>query len=369
MRSLICCLAAVMLLGVFGCSSKNPEPVSRPVSTQETAKKIQDPAELRRYAYTLVKDVVSSIPKSERGGRVAIATPVDVASLEHTDWLGRELAEYFVSAMHENGFQVLEYKLTGWLEITANGDYIYSRNWQKLAGKASVSKVLSGTMSRNDNGVMVYARLVNLKTSMVEGTSEIFIPYENLPSCYRLYPKTCGDHPVYDSQIKDPSTGGVVNGKASSTTRTSTANRNTQRAQNRSTTNNARNSNARRNTSGATRSSQRSNNSSTSRRTQYSSRTTTRTSTTTTSAGSPTVLNNSRGSNSYSTSDNSASYRVDGSQATSNGNMSIPCESCAQSDAHCHAECSDPDIYPASSGLYGGSIVRDVRNQSQYDRR
>jgi hypothetical protein len=59
---------------------------------------------------------------------------------------------------------------------------------------------------------------------------------------------------------------------------------------------------------------------------------------------------------------------VDGTPATSRGNADIPCSYC-NGMSSCRAKCVNPEIYPASSSLYHDAIIRDVRNQSQYDRR
>ena len=317
-------VAVFMLTVLTGCSSPPPAPVQNPPAAEEQALRQRSHEGLKPYADRLVEEVVRSVPDSGEKPRVAIATPVDVASLEHTDWLGRELAEYFVAGLHRQGYRVLEYKLTGWLEITPNGDYIYSRNWQKLAGKANITHILSGTMSRNDDGVMIYGRLVNMKNSVVEGASDIFIPYQELPECYRKYPRTCGDHPVYDPAMtrsggnanKRSGAGAPASGKAT----------------------------AARKPSGATPASGK----------------------TARASGKPAVRKDS--GKPASAASESVPPRVNGAEATSRGNADIPCAYC-NGMSSCRAKCVNPEIYPASSMIYNDTIIRDVRNQSQYDRR
>lgn len=328
-------MAAFMLFCLAGCSSPAPVAVQNPEAAQQKAPDRRSGEGLKPYADKLVTEVVASINDTGNRPRVAIATPVDVASLEHTDWLGRELAEQFVAGLHRQGYQVLEYKLTGWLEITPNGDYIYSRNWQKLAGKANVTHILSGTMSRNDDGVMVYGRLVNLRNSVVEGASDIFIPYDTLPECYRKYPRTCGDSPVYD-----PAMAAAGNSQAKKNVPPP---RNLSRAPAKKPAPapvRAANPAAKLAAKPAQSAAHRNNSGKP-------------------SSGKP--LPASSGTE-------NASYRVDGTPATSRGNADIPCSYC-NGMSSCRAKCVNPEIYPASSSLYHDAIIRDVRNQSQYDRR
>lgn len=311
---------------------EQPAVMENPINI-EKAKVSSSPLALQNLADKLVADLVATIPVTTNIDKVAIATPVEVSSLEKTDWLGRELAEYFVSALHQRGFSVLEYKIKGWLEITANGDYVYSRDWQKLASKASVSRVLSGTMSRNDGGVMVYARIVNLKTSMVEGSSEIFIPDSVLPSCYRNYPRTCGDNPVVTTTTVKPVNNYVYKApkKTNAESITKTSNKTVAPPVPKKVAN----------TTVANKKS------STPKQAQVG----------------PIVLNNVNSSTTV------RKQAVDGSEVTSNGTEGLACQDCKGNKNNCHAKCSDPLIYPAGTHSYGSMLVRDVGTQSQYDRR
>jgi TolB-like protein len=337
-------LLEVMYFSIFlmGCSShvgssvdttnnEKKQKVENPIKI-EKEQNVSSPLALQTLADKLVADVVNTIPVGANIDKVAIATPVDVSSLEKTDWLGRELAEYFVSALHQRGFPVLEYKIKGWLEITANGDYVYSRDWQKLASKAAVSRVLSGTMSRNDSGVMVYARIVNLKTLMVEGSAEIFIPYNVLPSCYKNYPVTCGDTVAVSSNL--------ANSNKTSYTYVS----DNYKTSNKKTTSQT---NVKNNKPTATSSKPQ-------------------VKTVSKNHNEPKVLNNNSRT---TTTTNLTTTVADGSQVTSKGTQGIDCASCKGSGKSCHQKCSDPVIYPAGTRSFGSMLVRDVGAQSQFDRR
>ncbi len=336
--------AVFMLMGLTACSSPPPPPapVQNPATAEEQALRQRSREGLKPYADRLVEEVARSVPDSGEKPRVAIATPVDVASLEHTDWLGRELAEYFVAGLHRQGYRVLEYKLTGWLEITPNGDYIYSRNWQKLAGKANITHILSGTMSRNDDGVMIYGRLVNMKNSVVEGASDIFIPYEDLPECYRKYPRTCGDRPVYDPAMsKAAEKENKKSGAASQASRASGKGPAVQKTDRKASGGASAAAAGKPSSRGPAKPAAGRN------------------------SGKPDQASRST---SVSAGTESASRRVNGTEATSRGNSDIPCAYC-NGMSSCRAKCVNPEIYPASSMLYHDTIIRDVRNQSQYDRR
>ena len=107
---------------------------------------------------------------------IAVASFVNLGTLETSNWLGQQLAEDFVHELHRRGEIVFDYKLTGSIKVTPEGDFVFSRDWTELAKRVPVSRVLTGTLSRNAEGIIVNARIVSLKTHMVEATAQGFVP-------------------------------------------------------------------------------------------------------------------------------------------------------------------------------------------------
>lgn len=114
------------------------------------------------------------------GGRpmsaIAVTSFVNLGTLESTNWLGQQMAEDFIHELHRRGEIVFDYKLTGSIKVTPDGDFVFSRDWTELAKRVPVSRVLTGTLSRNAEGIIVNARIVSLKTHMVEATAQGFVP-------------------------------------------------------------------------------------------------------------------------------------------------------------------------------------------------
>lgn len=135
---------------------------------------------------------------------VAITSFVDTDTYEEAGHLGRIMAEMFVHELNVRQINVYEYKLTGALSVAPDGEYIYSRDYRKLLNEASVSHVLSGTISRNNQGVVLVGRIVDLENHMVKASATGFIPYSLLPYCYRTKEKQCslGDISEYLSQAQ-----------------------------------------------------------------------------------------------------------------------------------------------------------------------
>lgn len=123
--------------------------------------------------------------------KIAITTFVDSETFEDAGSLGRELAEVFVHELSKKDVPIFEYKLTGSIQINKDGDYVYTRDWNKVAKKAMVSHILSGTVTRTLRGLILVSRVVDMTTNTVIASATGFIPYELLPSCYRSTVKNC----------------------------------------------------------------------------------------------------------------------------------------------------------------------------------
>lgn len=122
---------------------------------------------------------------------IAISSFFDTDTYEDAGYLGRELAELFVHEMNKRDIEVSEFKLTGKIRLTKEGEYIMSRDYRAIASKAKVANILSGSMTRNDRGIVVVARVIDVKDATVVGSATGFIPYKYLPSCYRTAQKNC----------------------------------------------------------------------------------------------------------------------------------------------------------------------------------
>jgi TolB-like protein len=107
---------------------------------------------------------------------VAVASFVDLKDLETTNWLGNQLAESFVHELQRHGLVVIDYKTTGSIRVTKQGDYVFSRDWQELPERQIIDYVVSGTMVTQDDGILINARMIGIQSKVVVATAQSFIP-------------------------------------------------------------------------------------------------------------------------------------------------------------------------------------------------
>lgn len=111
---------------------------------------------------------------------IAVTSFVNLSTLESTNWLGLQLEEDFVHELHRRGEVVLDYKVTGSIKVTPEGDFTMSRDWTELSKRIPAARIMTGTMSRNDTGVVLNMRIINMRTRMVEATAQGFVPSDLL---------------------------------------------------------------------------------------------------------------------------------------------------------------------------------------------
>lgn len=123
--------------------------------------------------------------------KIAITTFVDTDTFEGAGFLGRELSEVFVHEFNRRKIDVVEYKLTGNISVNKDGEYVFSRDFKKIAKTTMATHILAGTITRDKEGVILSARVINMQNHTVLGSATGFIPYTYLPNCYRSAQKNC----------------------------------------------------------------------------------------------------------------------------------------------------------------------------------
>lgn len=112
--------------------------------------------------------------------RIAVGSFVDLSHLDETDKLGMVVAENLMHEMHVRGFGVVDFKTRDSLKVRPAGDFVFSRDIADLKRSYNIHYFLAGTISRNADGVVINARLIQTDTSLVVSTAQGFIANRNL---------------------------------------------------------------------------------------------------------------------------------------------------------------------------------------------
>lgn len=107
---------------------------------------------------------------------VAVASFVNLSDLESTNWLGNQIAENFVHELQHHGLVVIDFKATGHIRVTKEGDYVFSRDWKELPERQIIDYIVAGTMMEQEDGIIINARMIGIQSHVVVATAQSFIP-------------------------------------------------------------------------------------------------------------------------------------------------------------------------------------------------
>jgi len=107
---------------------------------------------------------------------IAVASFVELEDLQSTNWLGNQISESFVHELQRHGMIVVDFKTTGNIRVTKGGDYVFSRDWKDLPERQIIDYVVTGTMTDQEGGIMVNARMIGMQSRVVVATAQSFVP-------------------------------------------------------------------------------------------------------------------------------------------------------------------------------------------------
>ncbi|MCW8996197.1 MAG: FlgO family outer membrane protein [Psychromonas sp.] len=124
----------------------------------------------------MADQLLYNFPKQYYNEAIVLTSMVDLNNLNVTNWLGQTISEQFIHELHIRNLHVIDFKLTGNIKLTAEGEFALTRDWKQLNKDIDVQRVLTGTMSRNEEGVIINVRIINVNSNIVESTSSAFLP-------------------------------------------------------------------------------------------------------------------------------------------------------------------------------------------------
>ncbi len=132
------------------------------------------------FVESMTEDLLLSNTSITARTPIAITSFVDLQNMDSTNWLGNSISEGFIHQFQGRGFKVVDFKTTGDIQVTQQGDFAFSRNWKDLASEQNIQYVLTGTMLRQEGGVLFNARVVGMQSRIVVATAQGFLPADRI---------------------------------------------------------------------------------------------------------------------------------------------------------------------------------------------
>lgn len=125
----------------------------------------------------MADQLLYNFPKKYHNETIALTSIVDLNDHSVTNWLGQTISEQLIHELHIRQLRIIDFKLTGNIQLTNAGEFALTRDWTKLNKNVDVGRILTGTMSRNEEGMIFNIRIVNVDSNLVESTSSAFVPH------------------------------------------------------------------------------------------------------------------------------------------------------------------------------------------------
>jgi TolB-like protein len=113
--------------------------------------------------------------KNISNNKIAITSFVNLNDFENVGVVGNIISENLIHELQVRGFKVIDFKTMDAIKVQQKGDFIFSRNAEKLRKKYDINLVLTGTCTSYKRGVVVNARIINMKDHSVVSTAQIWI--------------------------------------------------------------------------------------------------------------------------------------------------------------------------------------------------
>ena len=132
---------------------------------------------LSEYTEQMAADLRNDVRGMQLTPPLVVASFVNLdSSLQNTNTLGTQIAESFINQLQQMGLPVSEHRISAKLNINEQGDFAFSRNPDQIAPQLNTGHVLTGTMIKNNQGVLVNARIINLESNTVVASASKFVP-------------------------------------------------------------------------------------------------------------------------------------------------------------------------------------------------
>ncbi|KKA44468.1 MULTISPECIES: FlgO family outer membrane protein [Salinivibrio] len=173
-------IVAIVALLVTGCAYTPIYNGKEPYSGSEFFLKQRPRHTLDYFLNSMADELLATNAYLTARTPLAVTSFVDLQKMDETNWLGNTVTEGLIYQMQRRGFTVIDFKSTGAIRVTEDGDFTISRDWKELNPEQQIDYVLTGTMLRQGGGVLVNARVIGMESRVVVASAQGFLPADRI---------------------------------------------------------------------------------------------------------------------------------------------------------------------------------------------
>ncbi len=171
----------VMLSSLLGCSAVDTE-VADNAQRLEQNQPVSALGNIEYHTALLANELFANV-RVDRDYRYAVINFVPVNSLKYEAsqqgplmLLGHQLAEGMMTEASRRGFITQDYKTTNDIVVREHSETVFSRNVERLNAMQDVDFYIAGTITQQQEGAIVNARIIHVKSKDVVAAATKFFP-------------------------------------------------------------------------------------------------------------------------------------------------------------------------------------------------
>lgn len=147
------------------------------------------------YVRNLTQDLVANMEQ------ITSLTPLGIthfawldSDLHQSNVMALQMAEGFKHEFHQYRIPVVDFKSTGFIRVTAQGDFYLSRDHDDLNFDVPMDYILTGTFALHRGGVLINARVIDVSTKHIVASAQSLIPAHIASAVMVSYENVIGEH-------------------------------------------------------------------------------------------------------------------------------------------------------------------------------
>ncbi len=189
---MICLLAAIL----SACTITDGGQVTSMAADSKDVGSLPRQNSVHFYTERLASQLFRSVLTLKPNEGIAIGTFTQVDTLELNKnvnhplrLLGLQLEEGLMTASINKGLKVIEFKTRQKLLLKSDQDLMLSRDVKQLQSKQNVRYFLTGTLTEQETGVVVNARLIDTDNNQVIAAATDYVPMDTLWGLHKVQMK------------------------------------------------------------------------------------------------------------------------------------------------------------------------------------
>jgi len=148
-------------------------------NNMQTSNTVMKTFPISHYVKVLMQDLINNLRHFDSSTPMAVVSFVMLDSdYNKSNLLGIQIAESLIHEVHNFGIPVIDFKTTGYVRVTSQGDFAFSKSHKDLSPELATHHVIGGTMSKHKDGYFINARIVNLQSKVVIASAQSLIPHD-----------------------------------------------------------------------------------------------------------------------------------------------------------------------------------------------